>query len=164
MALNVLSVADFRARSKITQFLAETNEVIQYWITLSESLLETFELDESRSGFAINMAFAVQKLAEALYLENEEEYLTGMHSPFKSEKYGSYSYTRFDRPKGMTMMMGMAGNFAILKDYIPPIVAGIINIYSALDRPISITNEIFTLDYDDYIAEYGKVGDYVNFA
>ena len=94
MTLGLLSVANFKLRSKLSELKSEEDDSIQYWIDLADSLIESFDLDSSLPGFDINIAFAIQKTAESIYVQNLESNILVINSPYQSERVGSYSYTK----------------------------------------------------------------------
>lgn len=146
MTLGLLSIDNFKLMSKVSSLKAEDDDLIQTWISLADNLISSFELDSSRAGFNVNVAFAIQKTAEYLYIQNEEDYISAINSPFKYEKFGSYSYTRFD-------VKQMAAKSNMLIDFLPPVAASIINIYMKTHKPISVTTHVFDPEFVDYIKE-----------
>ena len=163
MPSGLLSLADLKIRTNVSQLLAEEDSLIQYWLDLGDSIIKTFELDSSVDGYGVNVSFAIQKTVEYLYIDNLEENTLAANSPFKSERIGSYSYTRFSGEKKFS-----------LKDNLPPIVYSILSTYLKTNKPISYTTTVFNdlpyisdgrkiyvddierREYDSYINEYNR--------
>lgn len=151
----LLPVVELKLRSRVVSLVAETDDVIQYWIALAESLLESFNLDSTLPGYETNIRFAVRKYTEYLYLEDDESTIVNANSPFKSERIGSYSYTRADPAQTQETDEGF---FAGL----PAIVAAIIKRYLSGSSPVSFTTSVFrqtkpneegVREYHDYLDE-----------
>ena len=155
MALELLSVSDFISRSRLSSLTGEDSDTIEYWIDLAESLLGRLDLDQAISGFDVNMTFAVQKYTEYLYITNDEANVMASNSVFKSERIGSFSYTRFDND--VNIAVGDRNIF----DSMPSIVAAIVRLYIRAVEPVSTTSPVFLetivdpkgrREYQDYIS------------
>mgnify|MGYP000737104408 CR=1 FL=1 len=146
MALGLLTLTNFQKRTKV-KAIRETQDrdLVQYWIDLAESLLESIELDSSVAGYTFNMAFVVQKIAENLFLRNEEQVVIAANNLFQSERLGSYSYKK----------LPISVNPDIF-DQFEPIVKAIVSKYSKQALFSSVTTPVFTETIADHkgIREY----------
>lgn len=158
-----LSVQDLSVRTKVTGLKdAEgAREQLAYWIDLAEALLNTFNLDSSLTGFASIAAFATQKVAEHLFVSNEEQIVIVANSPFRSERLGSYSYNK--GPKIMDQKKEMFADFPVLvqvaisritKEIIP------LSIYSSVFREEKSGTVTGVREYQDMLdVEIARIDD-----
>lgn len=91
-ALNLLTTEDVQARSTSSAVLNTNVGSLQFYIDVAENLLSAMALDTTKSGYAINVQYAVLKLTEYLIINDQEELLVAISGPFAEERMGSYSY------------------------------------------------------------------------
>lgn len=107
-----------------------------FYVDLSNNLLLTLSLDSSRPGFALSLKYCALRLAESLFLSAQEDSVRVANKPYKSEKIGSFSYTRFDKSK--------SGGSSSLFDELPSIVQPIIKRYLKNVVVGSVSTRVFT--------------------
>lgn len=155
----ILSTSDLKNRTRLNGLKSEVDETIEYWINLASSLIGIYDLDTGKEGFNTNFQFAIQKYAEKLWLDNQETSMLIANSPFRSEKTGSYSWTRFD-PRGIA-----SADESDADDF-PSIVRMIIKSYLAANDIVSSTkvfreikfNSSEDKEYHDFLdAELGEL-------
>ncbi len=90
--LGLLTVTEVQERSQASAIKDLEVGLIEFYIELAESLLNTQVLDTAKRGYTINVGYAVLKLAEHLAIQDQENILVTMASPYSQERMGSYSY------------------------------------------------------------------------
>ena len=129
---------------------------LEIWVQRAVARLSIYELDPNKhDGFEINMIIAIQKMTENLWHGFQEASIVQANSPFRSEKIGSYSYTRFD-PRGIS-----SGEEA--EEELPVLVRVLIDAYLAEPDLVFSTTRVFQeIDSDrDNVREYYDVLDRV---
>ncbi len=123
-----LTVQNMSKRTKVQGLIdvEGQNEVVGFWIDLAEDLLNTFNIDSSSVGFTNIAAWITQKITEYLFIQNDEQIVVAVNTPFISERLGSYSYRKFprseDQKKELFSELPMMVQVAILritKDKVP---------------------------------------------
>ena len=86
-----LTTADFNRISDIT---IPANTPLAEWIEAANGLLSTYALDDTKEGFAASMRLVASGIVEFFYSKSRSDTIVAANSPFKSQRIGSYSYTR----------------------------------------------------------------------
>jgi hypothetical protein len=134
--LGVLTVQQLDIRSRVNFETGNDDadqEAKTMWIDLAEDMMNMFELDTALVGYTNIMAWVAQKLVEHLFLSNAEDNVRIANNNFKTERLGSYSYT-----KG-PMAASDRSIFETLPDIIKPVFARFIK----NRHPIGITTSVF---------------------
>jgi len=88
--LSLLTVDDVHKRSTID--IVKNNSNLEFYIDVAENLLDAQELNIDKTGYSINVGYAVLKLVEYLVINDQEHILQAIAGNFAEERMGSYSY------------------------------------------------------------------------
>ena len=108
-----LTVSSLKSISGVSSIDSATDSVLEYWISLSESIISTYDLNEDLPGYEVNINYASAKIAEFFYLSNKEEYVVQANNPFQSERIGSFAYTKIKRVEGIAQLYNTLPEIAI---------------------------------------------------
>ena len=90
----LLSSVDFNIISDID--IADIN-LLSIWVDVANGYLSTFCFDESLEGFESSYKVIATAIVENLYIISRRSNILSTNSPFISERFGSYSYKRFNK-------------------------------------------------------------------
>jgi len=127
--LGLLTVEELQERSRSNVVKETEIGIVEFYIDLAESLLNTQSLNANKTGYAINVGYAVLKLVEHLLIQDQENFLMALAGPFSQERMGSYSYRIKD----------------IEQQGWPPIVEKILKMYRGIPESyeLVITSRVF---------------------
>lgn len=147
-----LTRQQMQARTKVEGLRDVAGETTEFWIDLSEDLLNTFNIDSSSTGFTNIAAWVVQKIAEHLFVQNEEQIVIAINTPFRSERLGSYSYNKgprtLDQKKELFIDLPTMVQVAILRitKHITPL-----SVYTKVFREENHLTETGVRNYQDLL-------------
>ncbi len=67
-------------------------QLLDWYIDIAEALIDAQGVDKTKTQYALNVGYAVIKLAEWLIINDDEQNLMALFGPFSEEKMGSYQY------------------------------------------------------------------------
>lgn len=80
----------------ISDFTIPDTSPIEIWIAVANGYLSTFMFDESLDGFESAYKLIAVAIVENFYAGSRQAAILSANSPYIAEKFGSYSYRRFD--------------------------------------------------------------------
>lgn len=87
-------IDDLRTRSQDPFVKDMANDLLVcLWLEVANAYIENLRLDSTKPGYNASMAFVVQQLVESMSHSSTRERILAINSPFRSEKFGNYSYT-----------------------------------------------------------------------
>ena len=86
-----LTVDQFNAVSSLA--ISAIDYPLDRWIEAANSILSTFNFDESIEGFANSMVLVASGIVEHFYSGSRRNAIMATNSPFKSQRLGSFAYT-----------------------------------------------------------------------
>lgn len=128
-----LTSTQLHRRTSIEELKEENADVVNFFLDTANEILADIEYDTGRSGYTNALSLAAQKLTEHLWINNQRDMVEAANRPFRSERLGSYSYTKdfgAEKPKSML-------------DVLPPFVGFIVRRYMKNAAPKSIYTGIF---------------------
>ena len=81
----------------ISDISISNTELLDIWVDVANGYLSTFCFDESLEGFDNSYKVIATAIIEKLYSTSRKSNILVANSPFISERFGSYSYRRFNR-------------------------------------------------------------------
>ncbi len=152
---------ELQTRTKVEGLRDVQSETTEFWIDLSEDLLNTFNIDYSSAGFTNIAAWVTQKIAEHLFIQNEEQIVIAVNTPFRRERLGSYSYDKgprtLDQKKELFIDLPPMVQVAILritKDRSP------LSVFTRVFREENSVSETGVRDYQDLLdVEIARIND-----
>ncbi len=156
-----LSRQQLQTRTKVEGLRDVAGETTDFWIDLSEDLLNTFNIDSSSAGFTNIAAWITQKITEHLFVQNEEQIVIAINTPFRSERLGSYSYNKgprtIDQKKELFIDLPVMVQVAVLritKDRSP------LSVFTRVFREENHVSETGVREYQDLLdIEISRIND-----
>lgn len=135
--MSFITEAEFLELTTFTEIVSGVRLTV--WLDTANGLLSTFTFDESREGFESALKIVATAIVESFYSSFRRENVIAANSPFKSEKFGSYSYTRLTARDSQEQTTQEETFFKSL----PVSILYIIQVYLKTPDPRIITTDVF---------------------
>ena len=137
--MSFLTLVQLRARTKVTSLIDEDDILIELWLDAANGYLESKNLDDCKPGYDSAMQLITQNIVESLFSNSSQQNILAANSPFRQEKFGSYSYTL---KTGIDMLFGE--NRDDIEQSLTPMIAVLLRKYeSNTEKFVSRSTNVF---------------------